>query len=126
MNKKAAGGARPDALDTIYFALSDPTRRAILSALAHGELSVGALSEPFDISPPAISKHLAVLERAQLIQRRRIGQTRMVTLCQQRLDAAYRWLARSRGASPHGTVMVLGAAAPSNTDAVNDDFAGVA
>jgi DNA-binding transcriptional ArsR family regulator len=56
-------------LDTVFGALSDATRRAILAELAHGERTVGELAEPFKISRPAISKHLRVLERAGLVQR---------------------------------------------------------
>src|SRR5687767_15622286 len=54
-------------LDSTFLALADPTRRAILARLAKGEASVGELAEPFDMSQPAISKHLKVLERAGLI-----------------------------------------------------------
>jgi DNA-binding transcriptional ArsR family regulator len=56
-----------DQLDATFLALADPTRRAILGRLAHGEASVGELAAPFDISQPAISKHLRILERAALI-----------------------------------------------------------
>jgi DNA-binding transcriptional ArsR family regulator len=57
----------PDRLDATFSALSDATRRAILARLAHGELSVSELAAPFDVSLPAISKHLRVLERAGLL-----------------------------------------------------------
>ena len=57
----------PDRLDATFAALADPTRRAILQRLAKGEASVAELAEPFDMSQPAISKHLKVLERAGLI-----------------------------------------------------------
>ncbi len=63
-------------LDTIFGALADPTRRAILGRLAQGEKTVGELAEPFKISGPAITKHLKVLERAGLITRGREAQTR--------------------------------------------------
>jgi DNA-binding transcriptional ArsR family regulator len=69
-----------DTLSTTFFALADPTRRAILSRLAIGAASVKELSEPFDMSGPAISKHLRVLERAGLIQRGREAQWRPRTL----------------------------------------------
>jgi DNA-binding transcriptional ArsR family regulator len=65
-----------DPLDATFLALADPTRRAILARLAHGEASVGELAEPFDMSQPAISKHLKVLERAKLISRGRKAQQR--------------------------------------------------
>jgi DNA-binding transcriptional ArsR family regulator len=66
----------PDSLSTTFAALSDPTRRAILSRLSAGECSVTELAKPFDMSLPAISKHLRVLERAGLIARRRDAQWR--------------------------------------------------
>jgi DNA-binding transcriptional ArsR family regulator len=65
-----------DRLSTIFAALSDPTRRAILARLALGEASVTELSEPFEMSLPAITKHLKVLERAGLIARGRDAQWR--------------------------------------------------
>ncbi|HEX7704599.1 MAG TPA: metalloregulator ArsR/SmtB family transcription factor [Kofleriaceae bacterium] len=63
-------------LDTTFAALADPTRRAILARLARGDASVMELAEPFDMSQPAISKHLKVLERAGLISRGRDAQRR--------------------------------------------------
>ena len=65
-----------DQLSATFAALSDPTRRAILARLATGECSVSELAEPFDMSMPAVSKHLGVLERAGLISRRREAQWR--------------------------------------------------
>ena len=65
-----------DHLSATFAALADPTRRAILARLALGELSVTELSEPFDMSMPAVSKHLRVLERAGLIARRKEAQWR--------------------------------------------------
>ena len=73
----------PDQLSTTFAALADPTRRAILARLALGECSVTALAEPFDMSMPAVSKHLRVLERAGLIARGREAQWRPC-----RIDAA--------------------------------------
>ncbi len=67
---------QPDHLSTTFAALADPTRRAILARLANGEASVKDLAAPFDISQPAISKHLRVLERAGLIERGRRAQWR--------------------------------------------------
>jgi DNA-binding transcriptional ArsR family regulator len=75
--------AAQDRLSAIFAALADPTRRAILARLKEGEASVSALAEPFDISLPAISRHLKVLERAGLIARGREAQWRPC-----RLDAA--------------------------------------
>jgi len=66
----------PDALSTTFAALADPTRRAILARLAAGEHSVTELAEPFDMSLPAVSKHLRVLERAGLVTRGRDAQRR--------------------------------------------------
>jgi DNA-binding transcriptional ArsR family regulator len=73
----------PDALSVTFAALADPTRRAILARLADGECSVSELAEPFEMSLPAVSKHLRVLERAQLITRSRDAQWRPC-----KLDAA--------------------------------------
>ena len=63
-----------DQLSTTFAALADPTRRAILARLSSGECSISQLAEPFDMSLPAVSKHLRVLERAGLIARRREAQ----------------------------------------------------
>jgi DNA-binding transcriptional ArsR family regulator len=65
-----------DELSTIFAALADPTRRAILARLAQGEASVKQLAEPFAISPPAVTKHLKVLQRAGLISQGRQAQWR--------------------------------------------------
>ncbi len=67
-------------LSTTFAALADPTRRAILERLAAGEMSVTQLAEPFDMTLPAVSKHLKVLERAGLIERRREAQWRPARL----------------------------------------------
>ena len=67
---------QPDPLSTTFAALADPTRRAILARLAEGEASVKDLSAPFEMTQPAISKHLRVLERAGLIERGRKAQWR--------------------------------------------------
>jgi DNA-binding transcriptional ArsR family regulator len=62
-------------LNAVFSALADPTRRSILARLAEGEATVGELGEPFDVSPPAISRHLRVLEQAGLVNRRKdVGQ----------------------------------------------------
>jgi len=70
----------PDRLSATFSALADPTRRAILARLTLGEASVNELAEPFDMSLPAVSKHLKVLERAGLIARGRAAQWRPCTL----------------------------------------------
>jgi DNA-binding transcriptional ArsR family regulator len=86
----------PDRLDATFAALADPTRRAILARLASGEASVTELAEPFQMSQPAISKHLKVLERAGLISRGRDAQRRPRRLEAKRLAEATEWLERYR------------------------------
>ena len=88
--------ATPDTLSTTFAALADPTRRAILARLALGETSVSELSKPFDISAPAISKHLKVLERAGLITRGREAQWRPCRLQPGALRGVDDWLERYR------------------------------
>jgi DNA-binding transcriptional ArsR family regulator len=83
-------------LDATFAALADPTRRAILARLAAGEASVNELVEPFDMSQPAISKHLRVLERAGLISRSRDAQRRPCRLEAKPLAEADEWLQRYR------------------------------
>jgi DNA-binding transcriptional ArsR family regulator len=80
-----------DPLSTTFAALADPTRRAILARLASGECSVTALAEPFDMSMPAVSKHLRVLERAGLIARSREAQWRPCRIEAAPLKAAADW-----------------------------------
>ncbi len=84
------------ALDLTFAALSDPTRRAILSRLAKGDASVGKLAEPFDMSLPAISKHLRVLERAGLLVQNREGRVRRCRLRPAPLGAAATWIERNQ------------------------------
>ena len=81
-----------DRLDVTFAALADPTRRAILARLASGEASVTELAEPFEMSQPAISKHLKVLERAGLITGGRDAQRRPRRLEAQPLAEATEWL----------------------------------
>ena len=83
-------------LDATFAALSDGTRRSILARLALGEATVNELAEPFDMSLPAVSKHLKVLERAGLISRGRNGQFRPCRLEAQALDGATDWIERNR------------------------------
>jgi DNA-binding transcriptional ArsR family regulator len=82
----------PDHLDTTFAALADPTRRAILARLASGEASVTELAEPFEMSLPAVSKHLKVLERAGLIARGHEAQWRPSRLEAGPLKDATNWL----------------------------------
>src|SRR5258707_5192034 len=86
----------PDRISTTFSALADPTRRAILARLALGETSVTELAEPFEMSLPAVSKHLKVLERAGLIARGRAAQWRPCRLEATPLKAATDWLADYR------------------------------
>lgn len=86
----------PDTLSNTFSALADPTRRAILARLALGELSVTELAQPFEMSMPAISKHLKVLERAGLIARGRDAQWRPCSLKAAPLKDAAEWLERYR------------------------------
>src|SRR3954463_5895120 len=81
-----------DRLSTTFHALADPNRRAILARLAMGEVSVGELAEPFDMSLPAVSKHLKVLEHAGLISRGRDAQYRPCRLEPQTLKSVDDWL----------------------------------
>jgi len=85
-----------DELSLVFSALADPTRRAILERLAHGDATVNQLAEPFAITQQAISKHLKVLEHARLITRTRTAQSRPCVLDTMRLDAAAGWIARHR------------------------------
>jgi DNA-binding transcriptional ArsR family regulator len=85
-----------DQLSTTFAALADPTRRAILARLASGETSVKELSHPFAISPPAITKHLKVLERAGLIARSREAQWRPCKLKAAPLKDVAQWCERYR------------------------------
>jgi DNA-binding transcriptional ArsR family regulator len=80
-------------LDSVFSALADPTRRAILTRLASGEATVTELAEPFDVTLPAISKHVKVLERAGLVERGREAQRRPCRLCPDPLREALGWLA---------------------------------
>jgi DNA-binding transcriptional ArsR family regulator len=85
-----------DQLSATFAALADPTRRAILARLASGERSVTELAEPFDMSMPAVSKHLRVLERAGLITRGREAQWRPCRLEAAPLKAVAEWTERYR------------------------------
>jgi DNA-binding transcriptional ArsR family regulator len=85
-----------DQLSTIFGALADPTRRAILARLTSGEATVNELAAPFDMSQPAISRHLKVLEQAGLISRSQRATARLSHLEAEPLRAATAWLARYR------------------------------
>jgi DNA-binding transcriptional ArsR family regulator len=88
--------AAPDQLTATFAALADPTRRAILSRLATGEATVNQLAEPFALTQQAVSKHIKVLERAGLISRSRVAQSRPCRIEPARFDDAADWIDRQR------------------------------
>jgi DNA-binding transcriptional ArsR family regulator len=92
MQPSGYGYHPPNNLDATFAALADPTRRAILARLATGDASVTELAAPFDLSQPAISKHLKVLERAGLISRGRDAQRRPCRLEAAPLAVATEWM----------------------------------
>jgi DNA-binding transcriptional ArsR family regulator len=83
---------QPQDLDAVFAALADPTRRAILSRLAAGEASVNEIAAPFEMSQPAVSRHLKVLERAGLIERHVDRQRRPARLKAEPMAVAVSWL----------------------------------
>ena len=85
-----------DRLSSTFGPLADPTRRAILARLVRGEATVGDLARPFDISLPAVSRHLKVLQRAGLIEREVDAQWRLCRLKGRPLREAHGWLERYR------------------------------
>ena len=85
-----------DPISSTFSALADPTRRAILARLALGETSVTELAEPFEMSMPAVSKHLRVLESAGLVERGRQAQYRPVKLRAEPLKQAWGWIEEYR------------------------------
>ena len=86
----------PENLDATLQALADPTRRAILRRLAAGEARVTELAQPFDLSLNAVSKHIRVLERAALVERRRTGREHFLSLNPRALDPVAAWIAAQR------------------------------
>ena len=91
-----------DRLSQTFSALADPTRRAIVLRLAAGEATVGELAKPFDISGPAVSRHLKVLEQAKLVERRVDARWRVCSLRRDRLAEAERWINETRQFWEHG------------------------
>jgi len=85
-------------LDDTLIALADPTRRAILARLAQGELRVTDLASPFAISLNSVSKHIRMLERADLVRRRRAGREHLMRFNPQALDAAQAWIETQKAA----------------------------
>ena len=91
-------------LDSTFSALADPIRRTILARLARGEATVTELARPFDVSLPAISRHLRVLEEAGLLERTKVGRVHRCRLREQPLREAQEWIAghrASREDRPH-------------------------
>lgn len=86
----------PDRLDAVFMALADPTRRAIVRRLSAGECSVSELARPFEVSLPAVTKHLHVLERAGLLEHHKVGRVRRCRLVPEALRDADEWIARYR------------------------------
>jgi DNA-binding transcriptional ArsR family regulator len=84
----------PASLDAVFSALADPTRREILARLSEGEASVSELAEPFEMSLPAVSKHLGVLEDAGLLTREKDGRVRHCRLIAEPMQDALEWIAR--------------------------------
>lgn len=82
---------------TVFQALADPTRRAVLDLLRAGSLPAGAIARQFPVSRPAISKHLRTLRRSRLVQEHRQGRLRLYRLNPEPLEAVDSWLARYRG-----------------------------
>lgn len=99
------GARAPEAasgdLSLLFGALSDETRRGILARLAEGDASVGEIAAPFDVSRPAISKHLRVLERAGLVERRRDGRISRCSLRAGPMREAASWIDRYRAFWEH-------------------------
>lgn len=87
--------AQPN-LDRTLLALADPTRRALLHRLSQGEARVTELAAPFDISLNSVSKHIRMLERAQLVRRRRSGREHLLTFNSKPLDEAAHWIETHR------------------------------
>jgi DNA-binding transcriptional ArsR family regulator len=86
----------PTRIDSTFHALSDPTRRAILTRLSRGEATVTELAKPFNSSLPAVSKHLKVLEEAQLVKRRRDGRIHRISLEPIAFREATEWIEQMR------------------------------
>lgn len=96
LNLRSSASTHVDSLSTIFLALADPTRRAMLIALAHGEQTLTELAAPFAISIPAVNKHLRILERAGLVARSRQAQRKPCVLKLEPLKEATEWLQQYR------------------------------
>lgn len=84
------------ALDSIFYALADPTRRAVIQRLGRGPATVGELAEPFEMALPSFMKHVGILEKTGLIRSKKCGRIRTCTLEHKKLAAAERWFASQR------------------------------
>jgi DNA-binding transcriptional ArsR family regulator len=96
LNQMVKSSTSSATLDSVFSALADPTRRAIVMRLADGEASVSELARPFDVSLPAVTKHLAVLERAGLLEHHKEGRVRHCRLVAAPMRAADDWLSSYR------------------------------
>ncbi len=96
LNRVVKCQADRNELNAVFSALADPTRRAIVIRLTEGEASVSELAEPFDVSLPAVTKHLAVLERAGLLEHHKEGRVRHCRLVAAPMAVAEDWLGSSR------------------------------
>ena len=92
VNNEGIAGLSPEALDALFLALSDPTRRAMIGRLSEGPASIGELGEPYAITKPAVTKHVKVLERAGLVRRERRGRVHRLTLRAGPLRDAESWI----------------------------------
>lgn len=88
--------ARSTALSEVFYALADPTRRAIVGELGRGPASVSALAQPFEMALPSFMKHLSVLERSGLVRSSKQGRVRTCELVPKSLTQAERWIAEQR------------------------------
>ena len=84
------------ALDSVFRALADPTRRAVIQRLGRGPATVSELAEPFDMALPSFMKHVGVLERSGLVRSRKLGRSRTCALQPKKLAAAERWFGEQR------------------------------
>ncbi len=120
----ASPAAEEERLNRVFMALADPTRRAILARLAEGDASVSQLTTPFDMSQPAISKHLKVLESAGLISRSRAATARLSHLEAAPLEEASVWVENYRrfwGESFDRLDVALAAHLAAQADTLNTD-----
>jgi DNA-binding transcriptional ArsR family regulator len=106
------------ALDTVFHALADPTRRAVVQRLSLGEATVSDLAQPFDMALPSFVKHISVLEKSRLITSRKRGRVRTCSLARENLAQAERWFEelRAQWASRYDNLDTLIATLKRDTD----------